>query len=425
MKRPTAVPFALSLLALASGPALAQVPAGTLIHQFDGAVSGDLLGWSVANAGDLDHDGKDDILAGLQGKGFPGLIGAGQAIVYSGATGGVLRTIDGTTQFGHLGSSVSGLGDVNGDGTTDLLLGVPFVALVSVPAGRAEVHSGADGSLLYSVTSPTPLERFGDSVADLGDITGDGTSDFIVGGPGTTGAFAGVARVYSGATGQLLAEHFGGGAENLGRNVAGTPDADGDGTRDYLVTAPRYNASTKKFALGRIFLFSGATHATIRTYVGKKKLDQFGSAIAAMGDLDGDGLGDFVTAAPGVKKGKGELTGWNAAGQRIFRIKGGTTAATLASSLALAGDVDGDGLADLLIGVEEVNTFGGAVTLISGDTGLPLFLFTGLAGDDYGDAVASVGDLNGDGRPELVLGGWGASPGGLASAGQVRVYSVP
>ncbi len=155
---------------------------GSLMYRKDGSAEFDIFGWSLANAGDVNVDGKPDFAVGALQADPDGLSGAGSVFVYSGADGSLLRRLDGFASGEHLGFSVSGAGDINGDGFADIITGTPDATSLRY-TGAAYVFSGRDGSLLYQMTGSEVAENVGFSVAGLGDADGDGKGDFVVGTP--------------------------------------------------------------------------------------------------------------------------------------------------------------------------------------------------------------------------------------------------
>ena len=169
-----------AIIFLLATPAFAQTVGGgqQKLHQWDGQGFIDRLGSSVSNAGDVNGDGFADVIAGAYGADPGGLADAGSAYVYSGADGSLLYQWDGGAAVDLFGLSVSGAGDINGDGFADLIVGA-FAAdpggLAS--AGSAYAYSGVDGSLLYQWDGGAGLDFFGTSVSDAGDVNGDGSAE--------------------------------------------------------------------------------------------------------------------------------------------------------------------------------------------------------------------------------------------------------
>src|SRR5262249_5923697 len=168
---------------------------------------GGFFGFAVAGVGDLNHDGIPDILVGVPHHSNFDLdhINAGEAFVFSGADGSILFTLtdpneDEGNRFGY---AVAGLGDVNGDGVPDMLIGTPKLnASEDLPdVGAAYIFSRANGSLIRQLNSPaqTLNARFGSAVANAGDVNHDGVTDVLIGAPGANKAY-----VFNGATGALI-----------------------------------------------------------------------------------------------------------------------------------------------------------------------------------------------------------------------------
>ncbi len=294
---------------------------------------GGQLGFSVAAVGDINGDGIPDVLAGLPHHiaKETGVINAGRAIAYSGLDGSILHIFDDPTpeegaQFGY---ALSGLGDVNSDGVNDFAIGDP---LKDTPDGLTDVglvyiFSGADGSLLRTLNHPSlggaeTGARFGEAVADAGDVDHDGTSDVLIGAPG-----AGEAFVFSGASGAQLFKVTSPVAEavpSFGSAVAGGKDLDNDGTPDFAVGAPLLKTSQ-----GAVFIYKGSNGTLLRRLnpPDRQTFARFGAAVIFSNDLTGDGRPDVLVGAP--EEDLGNLL--NAGKVYIFRGSNGRLFTSLTS----------------------------------------------------------------------------------------------
>ncbi|RMH01725.1 MAG: hypothetical protein D6702_10610 [Planctomycetota bacterium] len=425
---------------LLAGPASAQAAGGVggvwaVETALDGAAAGDRTGAAVACVADIDGDGMDDFVIGIPFADPNGRNNAGRVVVRSGATGAVLLTIDGAKANNKLGSAVAGVGDLDNDGVPDLLIGAPETDVGGlIDAGSAAVLSGATGGLIFRFDGGAANDRFGNAVADAGDVDGDGLDDLLVGAwwadPGGI-SLAGSAYVFSGATGSLI-HRFDGSAlgDALGGSVAGIGDLDGDGFDDVAVGA--HNASPGGLAgAGSIFVFSGATGSLLRRFDGTTAGDWLGTSVAAAGDIDGDGVPDVLggaeNASPGgIYKGGSAYVWSGASGQVLYQFDGDLANSFLGSAVAGVGDADLDGVPDVAVGADgypfAAQADAGLVRVFSGADGSLLHESGGaLAGDRYGTAVCGGRDLDGDGLPEIVIGADQADPGGLTDAGRVEV----
>ncbi len=323
---------------------------------------GGFFGFSVAAVGDLNHDGVPDVLVGVpHHSNFDAdHINAGEAFVFSGADHSILFTLNDPNEDegNRFGYAVAGLGDVNGDGVPDLLIGVPKAnASEELPdVGTAYIFSGANGSLIRSLNPPTQVlsGRFGSAVANAGDVNHDGVNDAIIGSPGASRAF-----VFSGANGALLftiASPAAPSADKIpsfGDAVAGGQDLDGDGIPDFVIGAPNQNSLR-----GGAYVFKGSNGTLLRTLVNPThKFAKFGTSVALAPDVTGDGRPDVLVGAPDAT-----VTGLQNAGEvLVFKGNNGRLVRTVISEepKAFAGfgfavttaDFNGDGTSEIVVGV--------------------------------------------------------------------------
>jgi hypothetical protein len=480
-------------------------------YQFIGTEGGDYAGYAVSAAGDVDNDGQADLIIGAD-RADGGGSSSGEAYLISGAdlaaadaadgsADGVIdldfitdpdfdRTAAGSYQFigteggDQAGMSVSTAGDVDGDGLADLIIG-PWAPMAGVASGEVYLISGADlaaadaadgvhrwghrprlhhrsgfrpDGLPDPTNSSEPKARYaGMSVSTAGDVDGDGLADLIIGAFGADGGGfnSGEAYLISGA------------------DLAAADAADGaaDGVIDLdFITDPDFDRSG----------------AGSYQFIGTEGSDYAGVAVAAAGDVDNDGRADLIIGAyraNGAGSDSGEaylisdadLSAADAAdgstdgvidldfitdpdfdrtGAGSYQFIGAEANDYAGAAVASAGDVDGDGLADLIVGAPYVDGNGmdsGAVYLISGAdlaaadaavgstdgvidldfitdpdfdrAGAGSYQFIGTEGGDLaGWAVSSAGDVDNDGRADLIIGAYGADGGGNASGEAYLIF---
>lgn len=330
--------------------------------------------------------------------------------------------------FGWVGEN---LGDLDGDGVNDFITSAPFYVQDGSQVGRAYVYSGADGALLNVVTGQTD-ENFGFSASTAGDVNADGTPDYIVGGRGViTSAvpFLGRVVVYSGADHRVLYAFNGAPNEGFGYSARGAGDVNGDGYGDLIVGAGL--ASFSAFRAGRVYVFSGADGSELWHVDGFEDFDFLGSAVGLVGDLNGDGFPELSAGAYGAGPANGGLAyvfdGTNGAVLLTLEPQAWGTAVRFGQFFASgAGDVNADGLPDIFVGDYPDRRGGGLGTgrayIFSGADGKRLYLFNAQAkGEGFGPG-RGVGDVNGDGFGDVIIGAYTSSAGAPAS-GKAYLYS--
>lgn len=282
----------------------------------------------------------------------------------------------------------------------------------------------------FETFGPSPGAAFGNALAVVGDVNGDGFPDLAVGAPFDiagfssvpTDGFTGSVTLVSGLDGAVLVSVAGvQESELFGWSVAAAGDVDGDGGPDVLVGAPNWNAFR-----GRVVVLSGSGEVLL-TVTGNSAGDRFGWAVAPLGDLNGDGHADFAAGAWNDSvnlEGQGVATAISGAnGQTLALWKGLEPFDHFGSALANVGDVDLDGVPDLAVGGELMNAGSqdaGGVIVESGATGAPLKSWFGnVFSDRFGHAVAGPGDATGDGVPDVLVG----APGAFSQTGRVYLYS--
>jgi hypothetical protein len=403
----------------------------------DGPLPDTGFGFSVAGVEDIDADGVPDYIVGALACTSPN---GKLARVFSGATGTLVREHLGDPT-GCYGMSVAGLGDLDGDGVPDYGVGdVRVDSMLAPQAGRVFLYSGATGGIIRIHEGDTSAARFGMSLATAGDVDHDSVPDVFVGSgwDSTIGFEFGSADVYSGASGALLL-HFDGDAERdwFGASCTALDDVDADGYTDLAVGAPiRWYGATGAEPAGYVRVFSGRTGLELATYHGVPPQDHYGISISGVADLDGDGVGELAIGAPRRKVDKPSgpvevgmlevLSG--ATGALLFRTYG-TAQSKYGTAVNELGDLDGDGLQDLLVGAcycqnnVPLNGGKGWVEVRSGASGdLLAKLVDGETMESFAYAVAPLGDLTGDGVPDFVVGNtFDATLG--AKTGSAWVYS--
>jgi hypothetical protein len=395
-------------------------------------------------ARDVDGDGFDDLVVGAP-RYVDGVSGAE----------GVFRLFPGAASFSgtatiarvasaapaQLGAALAFAGDVNGDLYADVLAGAPEMDGPVAFGGGAFLYLGPDlvapaGAL---ETGGVIEMHVGDAVAGAGDLNGDGFDDFAVGSAGTgfDGTLPGTVYVHLGEAGPgpyttVMLTGLGPGDEFGAALAAG--DLDADGYSDLIVGAPQAGAGDD----GVVYVFRGGPGTTFDTTPdltvdapGQDGL--FGAALASGGDLDADGYHDFVAGAPAEDGGAGEVHVYRgrAALDTMIAFNGGAGVAgeAFGAAVAIVGDADGDGYDDLVVGApnnDAATTDAGRAYFFPGgpDLGQLAAVLPPLDGatlyGEMGLAVAAVGDLDGDGAPDFALGAPARTT--MPTGASVRVY---
>jgi hypothetical protein len=267
---------------------------GELLHRFVGERSGDAFGWAASSAGDVDRDRHADILVGAPA--FHDQATAGRAYIYSGRTYELIRSFDGRVLGEEFGSGVGWTEDVDRDGVPDQIIGARDApAHDGQPRGQAYVYSGKTGSRLYTIPASPFGGQFGSFfVAGVGDVNRDRTPDVYVGdyADGTNGPGAGRAAVFSGKDGRELRAWEGAAGEGAGPG-RGAGDVDDDGRVDVIVG---FFTAGPTMA-GKVEIFSGRDGSLLRSFTSTTAGENLGFDAVGMGDVNGDDVPDALLAA--------------------------------------------------------------------------------------------------------------------------------
>jgi len=441
--------------------------------KIDGETEGDQSGASVSGIEDINGDGVADLSIGapwynnLLGRSY--VIFGGMSVGSSGII--ELSSLNGVKGFklesegGSAGFSVSSAGDVNGDNVADLLIGAPtynnYMGRCYVIFGKVGVGSSG----VVALSSLNGMNGFkldgeggqaGFSVSGAGDVNGDNIADLLIGAPnynymgrcyvifgrpevGSSGVIS--LSALNGTNGfkiegEALAAFYG-----VGYSVSGAGDINGDGIDDLLLGMPYYNNSGRSYVIFGGSEVGGSGVIALSTLNGMNgfKLDgdddsDSGESVSAAGDVNGDDFGDLLigTWAPspftyvifgGPEIGKSGLIALSALnGTNGFMLDGGVCCG-VSISVSGPGDINGDGIDDLLIGSPYAGDgpvqgssyviFGGleigssgviAISALNGENG---FVLNGETVSYSGSSVSGVGDINGDRVNDLLIGGYG------------------
>ncbi len=313
--------------------------ASTVLLILDDADLG-LYGLETATAaGDVNNDGYPDIVAADHTENTY----KGTVYVFSGFDGSTIHTVDGVSNYSNFGRETASAGDVNGDGYDDFM--------ASSNNYKVEVFSGLDATLIHTITNEFSLSNFARSISDLGDVNNDGYAEFIIGSTEE-------ALVYNGLDGTLLYSADNQGSyDQLGLLVAQAGDVNADGYPDFLARAAIIGNP-----LSDAIVYSGVDGSVIHTFTQLSESSYFAHAFSGAGDINNDGYDDVVIGAKN-KYNDGSYSGsvyvFNGVdGQLLYEFKGDGWQNYLGEVVSSAGDVDGDGYADIIAGMAYDNNQG-------------------------------------------------------------------
>ncbi|MAW61952.1 MAG: hypothetical protein CMJ94_14135 [Planctomycetes bacterium] len=387
------------------------------IHTWVGDARYQFLGHDVDAVGDVNGDGYADVLAGLPGDNGFGQ-SSGLARLFSGADGSQLWAWNGTAGQDELGHCVSSAGDVNNDGVPDLIICAPKADFGGQGSGRVRVYSGNGYGLLHTFDGAANKDFLGWAASELGDVNYDGFDDIVIGASRfdddsiATGPGDGYANVYDGRTGALIYQWVG--PHNnafLGHAVGGPGDVNLDGAADILVGS--YGEDVGGNNTGQVTLYSGADGSIIYQWNGDNPSDKLGISVDGAGDVNNDGYPDIIAGGyqadnNGTNSGMARVYS-GADGSVLYTWYGDNAEDLFGQSVSGGQDLNGDGHDDLLVGIRHEDSFGdnsGAARAFSGADGSVLWTAYGYADNDlFGHAVDMSPDINGDGVPDVIVGG--------------------
>ena len=379
------------------------------------------IGWSLAAAGDVNGDGYSDMITGdYRGNVAGGPSQAGCMLVFHGSAAGMSATP--ATVFAHAqanafyGRSVSCAGDVNADGYADVLIGATTFTNGQTSEGAGYLHLGSPSGIPAAFTTRYEYNQtgsnMGECVSGAGDVNGDGVSDFLIG-----------MKLYTGGGGALL---YNGGPSNvastasltrasgllgarMGSAIADAGDVNGDGFSDALVGAPE--ASNGQAGEGLVYLHYGSAAGlaplpslTLEANVAGAR---FGASVASAGDVNGDGYADVVVGAPlSGGGGRAYVHHGSAGGLSVLPalVLTGAAGAEFGFSVFTAGDIDADGRADLIVGAPGIATAFVHMGTVTGIDPVVTTVLAGPAGSRFGAAVSTAGDVDGTGYSDVIVG---------------------
>ncbi|HEX5029902.1 MAG TPA: FG-GAP-like repeat-containing protein, partial [Candidatus Eisenbacteria bacterium] len=408
------------------------------------------MGVAVSSAGDVNGDGYADMILGAP---FfdDGEADEGRAFLYIGSATGLISTAwlaEGNQAAAQFGAAVSTAGDVNGDGYDDVMVGAPNFDTTLTDEGKAFLYLGGAGGLAASPAWTTVGgivgASHGASVSTAGDVNGDGYADVIVGAPQLTPGLGFATAFLGSATGlapspSWIVQSSQSGAQ-FGKSVDSAGDVNGDGFADVIIGAPFHDSLTTDAGRALVYLGSASGLATTPTWTkdGSEFGGRLGWSVSGAGDTNGDGYADVIVGTPFAFTAHVDVyLGYNLGVLTTAAFTAPATGTSQQSqwglSVAGVGDINGDGFADVAVGSpwfdqdQSENKYGWAYVYYGSATGLNVNFGSAmtsspqLPNDRFGFSVAGAGDINGDGYADFVVGAPSYSN-GQASEGRAFVY---
>lgn len=395
-------------------------------HQMDAC-----LGYSAFSAGDVNGDGYSDIIAGAYFY-DNGQTNEGAAFAFYGSASGLSDTADWMAESDQIGAefgaTVYSAGDVNGDGYSDVIVGAYRYTDGETEEGAAFIYHGSESGL--SATPANILEsnqadsHYGWRVSCAGDVNADGYSDILVSARYYDNGELdeGAAFLYLGSAVGIITPHIWMGESNqegahFGWAISSAGDVNSDGYSDILIGAWRFTDG--ELYEGEALLYYGSSSGpdTIADWIGQcdNENANYGGSVSCAGDVNGDGYSDIIIGAPEYEDGETDegavfVYYGSADGPQEsydWQHESNITNAQC-YSVANAGDVNGDGFDDALIGYWQNDGYDGEVFVYYGSelglTDSMTLIQLSVEGSQFGRSVSSAGDVNGDGYSDILIG---------------------
>ena len=392
------------------------------------------FGWSVATAGDVNGDGYSEVIVGAPNY-DNGQTDEGGVFVYHGSISGLSLTpnwIKESNQANALfGWSVATAGDINGDGYSDVIIGSPSYDSMETDEGRAFVYNGSASGLQsgysWKFEDNQVGANFGYSVACAGDLNNDGYSEVIIGAFLYDGGETNEGRisVFKGSAGGLsITEDFtfesNQISSNFGFSVATAGDVNGDGFSDIVAGAYKYDYNNSNDGLIYVFHSTGSTYSPASLIPGTQAGEYFGYSVSTAGDVNGDGYSDVIVGSPLYDNGQtdegkcfaylGSSSG--IAVTPVWTKESNHTGGWFGISVSTAGDMNADGFADVILGgnyIDNGQTDEGRAFVYLGysgglNNGSAIIYESNQSSSEFGFRVATAGDINGDGFSDVIIG---------------------